>query len=162
MTLTGDKKTLTYNAFLDTGNNVDPGLASSERVHQAIWASFSKLGGDINSAGHAKLKVKGRSTPIKLQFKNKVYVVRPMVVKGLREPVNMGRRFMRDINTTLSYGKSNMMKSDEGEVPMIGAMEEPARKEPKGARQSRTKERSNRARMRSQKAISNPVTNKQL
>ena len=46
-------------------------------------------------ASNKKLPVKGVSTPIKLKLDNKVFSVKPYVIRDLTDPVNIGRKFMK-------------------------------------------------------------------
>ena len=94
VTLKGEGKPRTYKALLDTGNNLKEGIAISEKTHSDLGAAFTKLGGTVKSAGKADLKVKGVSTPIELSFKDTVYMVKPIVIVGLRDDVNIGRELM--------------------------------------------------------------------
>ena len=64
ITLWGEGRPRAYKALMDTGNNLGEGLAISEKTHQALGASFEKLGGTVKSAGKADLEVKGVSNPI--------------------------------------------------------------------------------------------------
>ena len=105
ITLWGNGKPRVYKALLDTGNNLGEGLAISEKTHKALGASYEKLGGIVKSAGKADLEVKGVSNPIELQFKDTIHKVKPVVIVGLRDPVNIGREMMKKLNITLSYGK---------------------------------------------------------
>ena len=136
VTLKGEGKPRTYKALLDTGNNLMEGIAISPKTHSDLGAAFTKLGGIVKSAGKANLKVKGLSAPIELRFKDTVYRVKPVVIEGLRDEVNIGRELLNRANIGLSYGKVNAMTSSEGEVPMIRAIE----KAP-GAAQGRTQQK---------------------
>ena len=129
VTLTGEGNPIRTKALLDSGNNTDCGVVISDKLHNELKASFVKLGGRVLSAGNQRLKVKGVSTPIKLKFKEKTYIVKPMVIVGLNDPVNIGRNFMKRVGIELKFGP-DVMESSEGSIQMVKSMkeaEEPSR-----------------------------------
>ena len=116
-------------ALLDSGNNSD--IVISEKLHNKLNASFVKLGGNVLGAGRQRLKVKGVSTPMKLKFKEKTYIVRPTVIRDLTDNVNIGRNFMKKLEIGLKFGHPDVMESNEGEIPMIKSMKEGRGRDPK-------------------------------
>ena len=126
ISLESDKRQFRVEALLDTRNNIVNGVAISEHTHNRLGGSFIKLGGKVvKGASNKKLPVKGVSTPIKLKIDNKVFSVKPYVIKDLTDPVNIGRKFMEKANLELKYGVKNLLKvCNEKEIEMVRAIEE--------------------------------------
>ena len=132
-----NKRQFQVKALLDTGNNIVNGVAISEHTHNRLGGSFLKLGGkNVKGASNKKLPVKGVSTPIKLKIDNKVFLVKPYVIKDLTDPVNIGRKFMEKANLELKYGVKNLLQvCNEKEIEMVRAIEE----NPSGRERCKTK-----------------------
>ncbi|MDP6725577.1 MAG: reverse transcriptase family protein, partial [Arenicellales bacterium] len=127
----------------------------SEKLHKELKSSFAKLGGRVLGASNKKLEVKGVSSPIKLKFKEKTYIVQPLVIKDLNDPVNIGRNFMKRCQIGLKFGHQNdVMTSEEGRVEMIKTIKEPKET---GQERGRKGKRGSGARARSQRALPKPV-----
>ena len=155
VTLTGQGSPIKTKALLDSGNNTDCGVVISEKIHNELKASFVKLGGRVLSAGNQRLKVKGVSTPIKLKFKEKTYIVKPIVIIGLNDPVNLGRNFMKKFGIGLKFGP-DVMESSEGSIQMVKSM-----KEVEKPSRGRTRSRKEGAKVREERTLPKAVLAKE-
>ena len=127
VTVTRQAGPVKVKALLDSGNNTSSGVVISERLHNQLQCSFLKLGGKVLGAGNQILKVKGVSTPIKLKLDTRIFVIKPLVIEGLTDPVNIGRSFMKKYGLTPHFGQQDLMISEGKEVEMIKTLKEPAK-----------------------------------
>ena len=135
--ITGEKcPPVKVKALLDSGNNTANGVVISEKLHNRLQCSFLKLGGKVLGAGNQKLKVKGVSSPIKLELNDKTFEIKPVVIEGLTNPINIGRTFMKKYGIALQFGPQDMMVSEGKEIVMIKSLEEP-RKPTRGREQQK-------------------------
>ena len=96
--------------------------------------------------------MKGVSTPIKLKKDNKVFSVKPYVIKDLTDPVNIGQKFMEKANLELKYGVKNLLQvCNEKEIEMVRAIEEVPLK------RGRCKRKGKGAVVRAKPVLPNPV-----
>ena len=88
-----DNRQFQVKALLDTGNNIVNRVAIP--ITDMVGGAFFKLRGkDVKGASNKKVPVKGFGKPVKLKVDNKVFLVKPYVIRDLTDPVNIGQPFM--------------------------------------------------------------------
>ena len=102
-------------ALLDTGNSIQEGAAISEEFHKQLKVGFANR--KVMKIGTAKsgssLQKMGTSNPIQMRIHgiNKVFKVKPTVIRDLSDKLNLGDKFLENIayvsgEVKITYNKS--------------------------------------------------------
>lgn len=119
MTLhTTQKKTL-VRTLLDTGNTLTEAVAISENLHRQLGVGFSnrhkrEIGTAKRGSNLTKL---GRSNRIEMSIEgiNKKIVIRPSVIRGLSDSLNLGSQFF----SKLGLKDTTMIKFCKGKTTLV-------------------------------------------
>ena len=105
--IVSDKVQATIKAIVDSGNSVTAGTAISGALHKRLLIGFSqiKTKKTVKTAGSQVLNVLGVSNELKLYIKgvNKVFSIKPIVIEGLSDKLNIGRKWLAQHNASLSF-----------------------------------------------------------
>ena len=99
--------TLMRKDFVDNGNTTHGGVCISEGLHKELGLKFkSRQKITLNTAAKGgKLDVLGNSRPILVKFDgiNTQFKICPLVIRNLRDDINVGTGFLQKHRFTLSF-----------------------------------------------------------